>query len=153
MGCAYEIDTQLPNIWYNSLLSYPYFGSSGINSGVLMMNLTRMRQFNFKLKIYPIYKQYRDRILLIDQDILNIMFYYNPDIVYIFDNAWNYLFLQCRVLRIPSKRVREKGVALLHGADKRFTDRYPRHAFRIVYNSINSVRLRPDVWLRFFNAG
>lgn len=57
---------------------YPFVQPSGINSGVLLMNLTRMRDFSFFKKIDLIYQQYKDVLFLQDQDLLNIIGYYNP---------------------------------------------------------------------------
>lgn len=35
--------------WYNRFARHPYYGATGINSGVMLMNLTRMRQVHFKV--------------------------------------------------------------------------------------------------------
>jgi UDP-xylose:glucoside alpha-1,3-xylosyltransferase len=74
MASAYEVNSK----YYTDELAYPYYGSTGINAGVLMMNLTRMRQFNFISKIYPIYNEYKQKLVYHDQDILNILFHDNP---------------------------------------------------------------------------
>ena len=44
----------------------------------MLMNLTRMRSFNFEDKAKDIYKTYRPVIHFADQDIINIVFGYHP---------------------------------------------------------------------------
>ena len=64
--------------WYNRFAMHPYYGRLGVNSGVMLMNLTRMRNINWNSDVYPIYKEYKTKITWGDQDILNIMFHYRP---------------------------------------------------------------------------
>lgn len=35
--------------WYSRFSRHPYYGKTGINSGVMLMNLTRMRNTQFKV--------------------------------------------------------------------------------------------------------
>lgn len=37
--------------WYNRFARHPYYGKTGINSGVMLMNMTRLREKFFKVKI------------------------------------------------------------------------------------------------------
>lgn len=68
-----------PNIgWYNRFARHPYYGPLGVNSGVMLMNLTRMRLFKWEEHVLPIHKEYKLRITWGDQDIINILFYYHP---------------------------------------------------------------------------
>lgn len=64
--------------WYNRFARHPYYGRLGVNSGVMLMNLTRMREFKWESHVLPIYKEYKLKITWGDQDIINILFYYNP---------------------------------------------------------------------------
>lgn len=36
--------------WYNRFARHPYYGITGINSGVMLMNMTRLREKFFKVK-------------------------------------------------------------------------------------------------------
>lgn len=38
--------------WYNRFARHPFYGRTGINSGVMLMNLTRMRSMFFKVRLY-----------------------------------------------------------------------------------------------------
>ncbi len=64
-----------------------YFLFGGLNSGVMLMNLTRMRQMNFTSLLWPIYKKFEAKLPYGDQDILNIIFNKYPGI----------LLLRCKI--------------------------------------------------------
>jgi UDP-xylose:glucoside alpha-1,3-xylosyltransferase len=64
--------------WYNRFARHPYYGKLGLNSGVMLMNLTRMREFEFSSKIIPLYEIYKYNITWGDQCLLNIMFHFFP---------------------------------------------------------------------------
>ena len=64
--------------WYNRFARHPFYGKLGLNSGVMLMNLTRMREFHFEKKILPIYKTYKYNITWGDQCLLNILFHFHP---------------------------------------------------------------------------
>jgi UDP-xylose:glucoside alpha-1,3-xylosyltransferase len=68
--------------WFNNQNSHPFVAPHGLNSGVLLMNLTRMRDFLFVEKIVKIYEQYENQIHWTDQDLLNIIGYYNPGLLF-----------------------------------------------------------------------
>lgn len=64
--------------WYNRFARHPFYGPLGVNSGVMLMNLTRMRQFKWEEFILELHKEYRLKITWGDQDLINILFYYHP---------------------------------------------------------------------------
>lgn len=74
---SYESEV-FSNSWYHRFAKHPYYGSYGLNSGVMLMNLTRMRQFGWTNRLDPILKQYGSKIVWGDQDIINVIFNYNP---------------------------------------------------------------------------
>ena len=49
----------------------------GINSGVMLMNLTRLRVSNFSSSLDQYYKRYASMLYLGDQDLLNVYFYFH----------------------------------------------------------------------------
>ncbi len=68
-----------PNMgWYNRFARHPFYGKMGLNSGVMLMNLTRMREFQFTSKFFPLYLEYKYNITWGDQCLLNILFHYHP---------------------------------------------------------------------------
>lgn len=40
--------------WYNRFARHPYYGLTGINSGVMLMNMTRIRRKYFKVCLVPL---------------------------------------------------------------------------------------------------
>ncbi len=64
--------------WYNRFAKHPFYGPMGLNSGVMLMNLTRMRKFKWEEYILPLYKEFKLKITWGDQDLINILFYYHP---------------------------------------------------------------------------
>lgn len=64
--------------WYPRFARHPFFGKNGVNSGVMLMNLTRMRASNWTEKILKAYHKYKLSITWGDQDLLNIVFHDNP---------------------------------------------------------------------------
>lgn len=42
---------EIPKIgWYSRFARHPFYGSAGVNSGVMLMNLTRIRSTQFKVR-------------------------------------------------------------------------------------------------------
>lgn len=41
--------------WYSRFAQHPFYGSAGVNSGVMLMNLTRIRSTQFKVRKYFIF--------------------------------------------------------------------------------------------------
>ena len=64
--------------WYPRFARHPFFGTNGVNSGVMLMNLTRMRAFDWTEKILEAYRKYKLSITWGDQDLLNVVFHDNP---------------------------------------------------------------------------
>ena len=52
----------------------PYIAPNGTNAGVILMNLTRIREFKMYEKLAVVYRKYEKDILCAEQDLLNILF-------------------------------------------------------------------------------
>ena len=86
--------------WYNRFARHPFYGSLGLNSGVMLMNLTRMREFHFVDKIYPLYDTYKYNITWGDQCLLNILFHFHPGIFNVKDL---FIFLVIKIMNFSQK--------------------------------------------------
>ncbi|XP_021373710.1 glucoside xylosyltransferase 2-like isoform X2 [Mizuhopecten yessoensis] len=64
--------------WYHRFARHPFYGELGVNSGVMLMNLTRIRQSQWLRSLKEYYKEYKLKITWGDQDLINIYFYYYP---------------------------------------------------------------------------
>lgn len=78
LGMVAELD--LPYGW--DVKGAPIPGK-GVNSGVMLMNLTRMRQFNWQDKLIPTYEKYGD-LLYGDQGIINAILHSNRGKFYLY---------------------------------------------------------------------
>uniref|UniRef100_A0A3Q0QUS2 Glucoside xylosyltransferase 1 n=1 Tax=Amphilophus citrinellus TaxID=61819 RepID=A0A3Q0QUS2_AMPCI len=131
--------------WYNRFARHPYYGKTGINSGVMLMNMTRLREKIFKndmttipLKweeiLMPLLQKYKLNITWGDQDLLNIIFHHNPESLYVFPCQWNYRPDHC-IYGSNCQQAEQEGVFILHGNRGVYhDDKQP--AFRAVYEAI-----------------
>lgn len=84
-------ETEDPSVsYYQKELPYPYYGPTGVNTGVCLLNLTRMRMSDFESHIFEIYKSFRSmRLKFGDQCLVNIYLSQYPgngiqlDLIYI----------------------------------------------------------------------
>ncbi|GAB6022327.1 hypothetical protein CHUAL_006449 [Chamberlinius hualienensis] len=129
--------------WYNRFAQHPYYKPLGVNSGVMLMNLTRMRAINWEAQLGPIYQQYKLKITWGDQDILNIYFHNHRDKLYVYPCEWNYRPDHCMYASI-CKSAEKNGVATLHGNRGVFhTNKHP--AFRIIHETFQKYNLGENV--------
>ncbi|KAG9337500.1 hypothetical protein JZ751_028691 [Albula glossodonta] len=144
---AMSPEHEIPRIgWYNRFAHHPFYGTAGLNSGVMLMNLTRMRSALFKTNmtpstllwedlLQPMYEKYKDQITWGDQDLLNIIFYFNPESLYLIPCQWNYRPDHCRY-GSNCKGAEEEGVSILHGNNRVFHDK-KQTAFTAIYETIH----------------
>ncbi|KAI1280862.1 Glucoside xylosyltransferase 2 [Halotydeus destructor] len=129
--------------WYNRFAKHPFVKPLGVNSGVMLMNLTRMRDFLWERFLEPVYEQYKLEIVWGDQDIINIIFHFHSDKLHIVPCHWNYRPDHCIYSQV-CKTIYEHGVKLLHGNRDAFTnDKFP--AFRAIYDAMKMYTLGTDV--------
>ncbi|XP_052524944.1 glucoside xylosyltransferase 1 isoform X1 [Tympanuchus pallidicinctus] len=140
--------------WYNRFARHPYYGATGINSGVMLMNMTRIRRKYFKNDmttvrlrwgeiLMPLLKKYKLNITWGDQDLLNIMFFHNPESLYIFPCQWNYRPDHC-IYGSNCKEAEEEGIFILHGNRGVYhDDKQP--TFRAVYEAIKNYSFGDDL--------
>ncbi|KAM4588105.1 glucoside xylosyltransferase 2 [Odontesthes bonariensis] len=151
---------EVPKIgWYSRFARHPYYGVTGVNSGVMLMNLTRIRSTLFKNSmipsglswedlLHPLYQKYKNHITWGDQDLLNIIFHYNPECLYIFACQWNYRPDHC-MYGSNCKGAEEEGVSILHGNRGVYhDDKQP--AFKVVYDGIRDFPFEDNMFQSLF---
>ncbi|XP_049987295.1 glucoside xylosyltransferase 1 [Alexandromys fortis] len=139
--------------WYNRFARHPYYGKTGVNSGVMLMNMTRMRRKYFKNDmttarlqwgdiLLPLLKKYKLNITWGDQDLLNIMFFHNPESLFVFPCQWNYRPDHC-IYGSNCREAEEEGVFILHGNRGVYhDDKQP--AFRAMYEALRNCSFEDD---------
>ncbi|XP_035380662.1 glucoside xylosyltransferase 2 [Electrophorus electricus] len=151
---------EIPKIgWYSRFARHPFYGVTGVNSGVMLMNLTRIRSTLFKNSmiasglswedlLHPLYQKYKNHITWGDQDLLNIIFHYNPECLYIFPCQWNYRPDHC-MYGSNCKGAEEEGVSILHGNRGVYhDDKQP--AFKVVYDAIHEYPFGENMFQSLF---
>lgn len=128
--------------WYNRFAQHPYYHPLGVNSGVMLMNLTRMRHFEWEKYLAPIYKKYKLKITWGDQDILNVLFHDHPDKLFVYPCEWNFRPDHCMYSSVCNT-AEDEGVAIVHGSRGVFhNDKQP--AFRALYEAVLEYRFEED---------
>ncbi|XP_028262075.1 glucoside xylosyltransferase 2 [Parambassis ranga] len=151
---------EVPKIgWYSRFARHPFYGVTGVNSGVMLMNLTRIRSTLFKNSmipsglswedlLHPLYQKYKNHITWGDQDLLNIIFHYNPECLFIFPCQWNYRPDHC-MYGSNCKAAEEEGVSILHGNRGVYhDDKQP--AFKVVYDAIRDFPFEDNMFQSLF---
>ncbi|KAF7656215.1 hypothetical protein LDENG_00044570 [Lucifuga dentata] len=151
---------EVPKIgWYSRFARHPFYGVTGVNSGVMLMNLTRIRSTLFKNSmipgglswedlLHPLYQKYKNHITWGDQDLLNIIFHYNPECLFIFPCQWNYRPDHC-MYGSNCKGAEEEGVSILHGNRGVYhDDKQP--AFKVVYDAIHEFPFEDNLFQSLF---
>uniref|UniRef100_A0A3Q4G0M5 Glucoside xylosyltransferase 1 n=1 Tax=Neolamprologus brichardi TaxID=32507 RepID=A0A3Q4G0M5_NEOBR len=111
--------------WYNRFARHPFYGRTGINSGVMLMNLTRMRSMFFKNDMTSTHTK-----LLIHKSLLE------------FSCQWNYRPDHC-IYGSNCASAEEDGIYILHGNRGVYHD-YKQPAFRAVYEAIKKYTFGTD---------
>jgi len=107
--CLYHYDTPRNKV--------PYYGATGLNAGIMHMDLKRMRDIpdGWTRATMAMHDKFKPKIKLADQDILNILFHYYPDMLYELPCEWNYRVWQCSQGENKCDSAEENGVSILHG--------------------------------------
>lgn len=127
--------------YYNENITIPFYGKSGFNNGVLLMNLTRMRQFQLNEKLIPLAKKYKN-LKWGDQCLLNALMHYHPENVKLIDCSWNFRIEHCRFPISECKAAIETGIGILHGSRQVFKSKklYDEPIYRAIYQLYDQVR-------------
>ncbi|XP_071188057.1 glucoside xylosyltransferase 1 isoform X1 [Salvelinus alpinus] len=140
--------------WYSRFARHPYYGRTGINSGVMLMNMTRIRATYFKNDmtsvglrweelLMPLLQKYKLNMTWGDQDLLNIIFHHNPECLLEVPCHWNYRPDHC-IYGSNCGSAEEEGVFILHGNRGVYHD-LKQPAFRAVYDAIRQYSFREDL--------
>lgn len=141
---AVSMEHSDPSIgWYNRFARHPYYGDMGMNSGVMLMNLTRLRQSSWLQAMENYYEEYKLKITWGDQDLINIYFHFYPHQLYIFSCEWNYRPDHCMYMSI-CEPVEHTGVYVLHGCRRVWhEDKQP--AFKAIYTAYKTHDLGSSI--------
>lgn len=116
---------------------HPFYGKYGLNSGVMLMNLKKMRESKWHQQIPKIYGRYNLSLVFGDQDIINIYFNFNPDQLYLLPCDVNYRPDFCMYTSMCPVN---NGIKVIHGNRGYFHNPENQPIFSQIYNAIQMVR-------------
>ena len=104
----------------------PFYGlpQVGLNGGVALMNLTRLRALSgggFIGAVRSIWNEYKGNLQFAEQDILNLVGVQAPYLLQPLPCEWNFMIFQCSIYTCPAAR--QDGFGLIHGAGDVFYGR------------------------------
>lgn len=123
---------------YPKYARHPFYGKHGLNSGIALMNLTKMREVDWEKKVVAIFEQYQSSLLYPDQDIINIYFYYHPDEIHALQCEYNYRSDQCDQ-GMKSCPTAFDGIKIIHGNRRIFHN--SDSIFGIIYSVFQKVNI------------
>ncbi|KAG8186441.1 hypothetical protein JTE90_012362 [Oedothorax gibbosus] len=135
--------------WYNRFARHPYYEPLGVNSGVMLMNLTKMRAFQWEKYLTPIMKEYKLNIVWGDQDIINIIFHFHSEKLYVLPCEWNYRPDHCMYSSV-CKSAEKNGVYVIHGNRGVFNNN-KQSAFKAIYKAMSLYNLDDDDKLKIID--
>jgi len=120
--------------WYNRFAMHPYYGELGLNSGVMLMHLDRMRETGWEKKMIEYQVEWNKKIVWGDQDLINIYFSYYPEKLYPYQCHWNYRPDHCMYMQTCPSAVKN-GVSVLHGNRRAFHND-KQLSFKVIYEAL-----------------
>lgn len=129
-------DSEHPIRNYNTDFRNITFMGTGINSGILLMNLTRMRQDRFIDRLIPLVRKYKLVVdfLFPDQDLLNCYIVENPSRLFRLPCNFNFLCSFCNGGDLCVDASLD-GVSALHG----FADTYQFEPCSVMFKAFRQV--------------
>lgn len=106
--------------WYKRFAQHPYVQPLGVNSGVMLMDLAKMRDARWRERMLA-YRRQHTSIPWGDQDLINIYFAESPEKLYLFSCDWNFRPDHCQY-GSNCKAAEENGVSVVHGNRRAFHD-------------------------------
>lgn len=131
--------------WYPRFARHPFVGENGMNSGVMLMNLTKMRTFPWRENVIGAYHKYKSRITWGDQDLLNIVFHDHPELLYVYSCDWNYRPDHC-MYGNNCGAATDNGISVIHG-NRGVYHNDKQLFFKAIYTAIRDFKPGDDTKL------
>lgn len=128
---------------YRLSTPFPTFGELRVSNSVMLMNLTRMKQFNFVEKIINIRNKWKPDDSYEDQDVLNILFHNQQGLVYLLPCEWHYRPKHCNLGDNRCKTASLNGVNLIRGDQGTYHKNHVQ-AFRAISDIISQFDFKKD---------
>lgn len=135
---AMTAETESENIgWYPRFAQHPYYGKYGLNSGVMLMDLGRMREWGWERKLIPLYEEFKSKVVFGDQDLVNIYFSFHPHQLHPLPCEYNYRPDYC--MYGDKLCLATQGIRLVHGNRGFFHREETEPIFSQLYSALRKV--------------
>ncbi|KAH6926213.1 hypothetical protein HPB50_015851 [Hyalomma asiaticum] len=121
--------------FYLRISERPFVEPFGVNSDVLLMNLTRMRTFGLERRIAEITRENENFTVNAVQDALNILLARHPEAIFTFTCRWNYRAEHC----YKDALCTDGPAAVVHGSYDTFM--YSSPAFMALHKTMRQYDL------------
>ena len=149
-GLVNECEKGQKNCWYNQHAKHPYVKPYGVNTGVMLMNLTRLRKMSWEKELITIYANNKARFIFGDQDILNIFFHSNSKLLFKLPCEWNYRPDFCYDGHFCNRAVKN-GIGILHGSRLVFQKPKLQAEFYVMYKAFHDYSFDESVEDKILN--
>jgi UDP-xylose:glucoside alpha-1,3-xylosyltransferase len=147
--------------YYRDQTNHPYYHDDqtvGLNSGVLLLNLRKMRAHPWNAELTSYLHNYT--LQYYDQDLMNIYFHHHPDELLVLSCDWNYRTDHC--FWVNQHCTTAAGIRILHGSRGTFhapvspiAEQYSVRTWQTLYRAfvlfpateLGSVAAVRDAWL------
>ncbi|KAM7304967.1 hypothetical protein ISCGN_014867 [Ixodes scapularis] len=121
----------------------PRVVTTGLNAGVMLMNLTQMRDFGLEAVLVGLVDEYLNDLWYVDQDLFNIVFHVHPEKVLRGPCPWNFMHIIC-LSKITCKG---QTPALVHGTFQTFSHPTKVKAMRAIGFAMQQTPAKKDSFL------
>lgn len=109
-------DTHYKKMYQHWFSDIPHPPPKGVNAGLLLMNLTQMREYNWEQKFLQVYQDYSEVFNLTGQRTVNILLSKDLDILKQISCQFNFCHRHCdKEFTCRDVLNNEDGIILLHG--------------------------------------
>jgi len=143
-GLVMECGDGQKHCWYPHNAKHPYVGSYGVNTGVMLMNLTRMRKMKWEDDLVSIYMNNKLNLVFGDQDILNIYFHDHLNYLYEIPCEWNYRPDFCFDGNFCNGAIK-KGIGILQGNRLAFRKAKVQPEFHVMFQAFNDYSFEDSI--------
>lgn len=135
---AMTTETESENIgWYPRFARHPFYGKFGLNSGVMLMDLKKMREVGWERTLIPLYEQFKSSVVFGDQDLVNIYFSYHPHQLHLLPCEFNYRPDSC--MYGDKLCLATEGIRIIHGNRGFFHREETEPIFSQLYSALRKV--------------
>ncbi|CAN8007750.1 unnamed protein product [Ixodes pacificus] len=143
-----DVEDPSLSLYFHRQRKMPRYGRYGLNSGVMLMNLTRMREFGLEARLVGLADEYRNDLEYRDQDLFNIVLHDHPDRVFVGPCRWNFIHGVCW----SKLACQDEIPAIVHGTENTFFDPLKEKAYGAIGSAMQQYELGTSLERNFVDV-